>query len=127
MGPYPLRTTCSSLSQSRGTCETCFFTKFDKNHDGLLDAEELKQMFWKRFGAITTIEQVSLLISKFDSDSDGKLTEEEYQTMLQSLEDADTKHTTTMLRKILENLPDGNGNEKGVRLIRVQPTQREMI
>ena len=41
-------------------------------------------MFWKRFGAITTIEQVSQLVSKFDSDSDGKLTEEEYQTMLQS-------------------------------------------
>ena len=56
-------------------------------------------MFWKRFGAITTIEQVSQLISKFDSDSDGKLTEEEYQTMLQSLEDADTKHTTNNVKE----------------------------
>ena len=84
-------------------------------------------MFWKRFGAITTIEQVSQLLSKFDSDSDGKLTEEEYQTMLQSLEDADTKHTTKMLRKILENLPDGTGNEKGVELVQVKPAQRDMI
>ena len=84
-------------------------------------------MFWKRFGAITTIGQVSQLIAKFDSDSDGKLTEEEYQTMLQSLENADTKHTTKMLRRILEDLPDGNGNEKGVELVQVKPTQREMI
>ena len=59
------------------------------------------------------------------SDSDGKLTEEEYQTMLQSLEDADTKHTTKMLRKILENLPDGTGNEKGVELVQVKPAQRK--
>ena len=74
-------------------------------------------MFWKRFGAITNEAQVSVLIAKFDSDNDGKLTEEEYQKMIQSLEDADTKHNTTMFRKILEELPESTGQGKEIQMV----------
>eukprot|EP00945_MAST-04E_sp_MAST-4E-sp1_P004283 g4283.t1 len=94
-----------------------YFTKFDANHDGLLDAHELKIMFWKRFGAITNEAQVGVLIAKFDGDNDGKLTEEEYQKMIQSLEDADTKHNTVMFRKILEELPETAGMGKEVEMV----------
>ena len=74
-------------------------------------------MFWKRFGAITNEAQVGVLIAKFDGDNDGKLTEEEYQKMIQSLEDADTKHNTVMFRKILEELPETAGMGKEVEMV----------
>ena len=46
-----------------------YFTKADKNHDGLLDADELQATFKKRFDAVTTIGQMNRLIAKFDQDN----------------------------------------------------------
>lgn len=107
----------SRLGSHAQLVKHAYFTKFDANHDGLLDAHELKIMFWKRFGAITNEAQVGVLIAKFDGDNDGKLTEEEYQKMIQSLEDADTKHNTVMFRKILEELPETAGMGKEVEMV----------
>jgi hypothetical protein len=101
-----------------------YFAKADKNHDGLLDAHELKAMVKKRFDAVVTVGQISLLIAKFDGDNDGRLTEREYRNMLTSLEKQDTEHTKKQMKSILEGLPDA-GN---VRSNQVAPSQvTEMI
>jgi Ca2+-binding EF-hand superfamily protein len=81
--------------------------KADKNHDGLLDADELQATFKKRFDAQTTVGQMNGLIAKFDQDNKGRLNEEEYRNMLTSLEEQDTDHTKKQMKSILEGLPDG--------------------
>lgn len=96
-----------------------YFTKFDTDHDGFLDAMEMKAMVKSRFDAKVTVGQMAGLISRFDTDNDGKLTEAEYQTMLTTLEKEDTDHSRKGLRAILENLPDA-GN---VKTNQVQPME----
>ena len=83
-------------------------------------------MFWKRFGAITNEAQVGVLIAKFDGDNDGKVTEDKYKKMIQSLEDADTKHSTAMFRKILEQLPETAGMGKEVEMVETNKYAKEI-
>jgi len=93
-----------------------YFAKFDADHDGLLDPQELVVMMKKRFGAVVTQSQMSGLVATYDTSGKGKLTEKEYQKMLTDLENTDTDHTKKGLRAILEELPDG-GNYKGSQVV----------
>jgi len=54
------------------------FNKFDKNSNGALEGEELKEMAKFQLGSSATEEKVNALVAEMDKNADGKVVLEEY-------------------------------------------------
>eukprot|EP00116_Pleurobrachia_bachei_P012519 sb/3472781/ len=61
-----------------------FFQKFDVDENGMLDTEELRQLFIN-FNVVATAEDISEFLTRVDRDDDGTIDYDEFMTLIEDI------------------------------------------
>lgn len=95
----------ASIHVKESQLSETYFNKGDKNHDKILDVEEIRRLLKKSYKVNMSIPQVKVLLDRYDKNGDRKFTYKEYRLMMEDLEDQDEYDGSEGdIRDILRNI-----------------------